>query len=128
MHELEPQAKGRRTLLATFERHAHDNPTRTFAAVARSGNIQDGFDDVSFAQVSRAVDCLAYDIEREFGRSKTFETILFFDSGFDLRYALAFFAFQKCGFKVSDCCGLFCSLLCAKIMFEGPAPRRQQLS
>ena len=92
-------AYGNRTLLETFDYIAWNIPEQVFVAVPISSSPDDGFRDVTYNEVGKAVDAFADEVERKYGTSNNFATSLFIGGSFDLRYALAFFAFQKLGFK-----------------------------
>lgn len=74
--------------------------SRVYATVPKTSDVQDGFLEVTFAEVQRAVDSLSHQIERHCGKNSNFETLLYLGPN-DLRYAVFWFAAFKCGFQVS---------------------------
>ena len=90
-------ARGNRTLLETFDFIAGHNPQQAFAAEAFSSDTNDGFRDVTYGELSRAVDTVAYMCEQKYGIGKDFETIMFIGGPSDLTYAIMFFALRSAG-------------------------------
>ncbi|RWA08436.1 hypothetical protein EKO27_g6678 [Xylaria grammica] len=63
------------------------------------GDVQDGFRDITAADVARCVNFMALWIEQKLGRSSSFETVSFIGVP-DLRGAVIFQALVKCGYKL----------------------------
>jgi acyl-CoA synthetase (AMP-forming)/AMP-acid ligase II len=100
MELLTDRAKGSRTLLEVLDCKARLHPDKTFASVPKGSDIDHGFRDVTFAEIHRSINATAHWLEDKFGKSTTFETLLYLGVH-DLRFTLIFFAAQKCGYTVS---------------------------
>ena len=94
---------GRRLLPSVLDELAKHNPDRLYAAIPRTGNISDGFSDVTVADLARCVDFTSRWLEDRVGRSNSFETITYIGVS-DLRGVVVFLAAVKCGYKVGFCC------------------------
>ena len=94
------QHYGSRLLPQVVYECARLDPRRVYATVPRSSDLSHGFRNVSMLELSKAVNRVAYWLERIVGRSKQFETVAYMGP-FDLRYAILFLAFVKCGYKVT---------------------------
>ena len=92
---------GRRLLPCVLDDEAQANPQRVFAALARSNDLSQGFQDVNFQQVANAVNHIAFWLRDVFGPvpDREFETLTYFGLP-DLRYSIVFYAAVKCGYKV----------------------------
>jgi len=92
---------GRRLLPCVLDDEARANPQRVFAALARSNDLSQGFQDVVFRQVAQAVNFTAYRLQTVFGSNldRRFETLTYIGLP-DLRYSIVFYAAVKCGYKV----------------------------
>lgn len=99
---------GERLLPHVIDAHAKFDPERVWASIARSTDLSQGFWDVKFRELARAVNNLAWYIHDRIGPGKNFETIGLVGI-FDIRYALFLFASIKCGYKVSVAAHLFSS-------------------
>ncbi len=93
------QAYGRRLMHKVLDDVALAKPERPLAAIMKTSKVEDGFRDVSFAEVANAVNVMAHEIERRSGKSQDFETLTYFGIP-DLRYQIMFLAGVKCGYKV----------------------------
>lgn len=93
---------GRRLLLSILDQESQSMPNRTFAAIAESTDISDGFGDVSVATIAIAANYLAYRLQSVFGTTleHDFETLTYIGAS-DLRYSIFFYAGVKCGYKVA---------------------------
>ena len=92
-----------RRLMPTILRHeAKYNPQRTFAMVAKSDNLEDGFLDVTFQQVAQAVDYASHWLQNRFenGDKPPRHTTLAYIGVPDLRYNILFYAGVQCRYKV----------------------------
>jgi len=96
-----PYAFGNRLLAETLADLASSEPHRTYASVPRTGNIADGFLDVSFGDMERMASALTGWVEDTWGRSSSFETIAYIGVP-DLRSTVVFFATVRNGYKVTD--------------------------
>ncbi|KAK2036916.1 transferase [Colletotrichum somersetense] len=75
-------------------------PDRVWASYAISSDIQeDGFRDVTIAQLAKAVNRLAWRIESAIGKSTTFETLGYIGLP-DVRHTILLLAAVKTGYKV----------------------------
>ena len=92
---------GRRLLPCLLDDEAQTNPQRVFAALARSNDLSQGFQDISFHQVANAVNFIAHRLQTIFGSNpdQDFETLTYIGPP-DLRYSVVFYAAVKCGYKV----------------------------
>ncbi len=96
-----PRNCGRRLLAPLVDEIALTEPKRTFVSVPRSADLHDGFEDISFSTFATAINRCAWWIEKELGKSETFETIGYLGP-IDLRYPILLVAAIKTGYKVSN--------------------------
>ncbi|PYH90579.1 AMP dependent ligase/synthetase [Aspergillus ellipticus CBS 707.79] len=90
--------RGQRLLPDIVDYYAHEETDRVFAAVPRSGNAAEGFEDVNMRAMATAVDHAAWWIDRAFeGVSK--KSTLAYVGPSDLRYPIVLLAFMKCGWN-----------------------------
>ncbi len=97
-HTNQP-AYGSRLLPQVLDDLAASKPKRVYASSPKTFDLEDGFRDVTVLQMSQAVNAMAWWLEKEIGRSSTFETLSYLGPP-DLRYAIVFLAAVKCGYKV----------------------------
>ncbi|KAI0813826.1 hypothetical protein GGR55DRAFT_702803 [Xylaria sp. FL0064] len=90
---------GKRLMPVVLDELAKNNPNRLYAVIPKSSNVDDGFRDITVADVARCVNFMAHWIEQRLGRSSSFETISFIGIP-DLRGAVVLQAVVKCGYKV----------------------------
>jgi len=90
---------GRRLVPVTIDETARDTPGRTFAIIPRSDSFKDGFINVSFHELARAVNRTAQWIEGTLGRGKDFETLAYIAPS-DLKYVILMVAACKARYKV----------------------------
>lgn len=90
---------GRRLFPTLIDERAISEPTRAFAAIPKSSDLRDGFIDISYHQLARAIDRCSWWLEKELGKARNFETIGYL-SILDLRYTILMFACIKVGYKV----------------------------
>ena len=76
---------GKRLLPQIIDAYAEHEPDRIWAAQARTNDIADGFNNITFKQLAHLVDYLAWFIEGKIGRGQNFESISYIGSS-DLRY------------------------------------------
>ena len=80
---------------------AQTNPHRVFAATANSTDLTQSFQDVSFAEMAKAVNFIAHQIQAEFRVEPEHQfPTLTYPGVPDLRYNVVFYAAIKCGYKV----------------------------
>ncbi|PQE21314.1 thioester reductase domain-containing protein [Rutstroemia sp. NJR-2017a WRK4] len=75
---INPSDRGRRLLPVVIDQLASTDPTRVFVSIPLTTSIQDGFRDITFEEISRAINRCAWWIEANIGRNEsndTFETI-----------------------------------------------------
>ena len=98
-HGTQSTPYGRRLMPAVLDAEASLNPTRIFASIPKTANLNDGFRDVYFAEVANATNLVAQWFQHFFGSPKRdFETITYIGV-LDLRYAIVQYAAMKCGYK-----------------------------
>lgn len=91
--------QGRRLLPNVVDELGAGDPSRIFVSIPKSTNIQDGFRDVDFRDLSRAISRCAWWIEETLGCSRSFETLNYVGPQ-DLRYVILLFAAIKTGYQV----------------------------
>ena len=96
-----PRNCGRRLLPSLVDDIALTDARRTFVSVPRSADLHDGFKDINYSTFATAVNRCAWWIEKELGKSETFETIGYLGP-LDLRYPILLLAAIKTGYKVSS--------------------------
>ena len=89
---------GQRLVPHLIDDIAHNDPFRTFCSLAKSSDISDGFQDVSYGSFANAINYLAWWIEVNLGKNSTFETVSYIGPP-DLRYIVLTIAAQKTGYK-----------------------------
>jgi len=115
-------AYGSRLLPQVLDDLAASKPERIYASLPKTFNLKDGFRDVTVLQISRAVNAIAWWLEKEIGRSSTFETVSYLGPP-DIRYAIVFLAAVKCGYKVRESSSTIRpSCLSRLTLFLGPPP------
>ena len=92
---------GRRLLPQLLDELSRSTPERLYASYPRSVDISQGFRDVTFQDMVRAVDAFAWWIKGTLGCSKNFETLSYLGIS-DLRTAIIFLASVKCGYKACE--------------------------
>jgi hypothetical protein len=94
---------GRRLMPTVLHAEAERNPQRPFAIVAKSENIEDGFQEVTFQQVSRAVNHVSLWLQGQFeenGSKPPRHATITYIGVPDLRYNIIFYAAVQCRYKV----------------------------
>lgn len=96
-----PPNCGRRLLPVVIDERAHDEPNRPWASIPIDDwELAQGYEDVTYGQLARAIDRLAWLIERSMGgRSAAFETVAYLGVP-DIRYHMMEMAACKTGHKV----------------------------
>ena len=95
-----PPNNGKRLIPTTIDEVAALDPERVFASILKSPvSPQDGYRDITFCQIANGINQVAWLLEKELGRSQTFETLAYLAPG-DLRYPIVAVAAVKVGYKV----------------------------
>ena len=94
---------GNRLLPTELDRIARESPSKIFASVPITADVNDGFRDISFLEIANGVDGFAHSLEQLHGRGNDFETLTFIGLP-DIRYVLVVLGAIKCGYKVSVHC------------------------
>lgn len=85
-HDQVPPDCGRRLQPAVIDARASQDPDKPWASLPLDDyDLSKGFEDISYAMFASAIDKMAWFIERELGKSSTFETIAFLGVS-DIRY------------------------------------------
>lgn len=92
-------AYGRRLVPQVVDELAATAPDRVYAAIPKTSDVQDGYRDVTMAELSGCVNFMARWLEQRFGKSETFETITYVGLS-DLKGITILLAAIKVGFKV----------------------------
>lgn len=99
--ESRPSEKiGRRLLPQIVDELAQHPPGRHFASISLSADAVDGWRDVSFKELSNAVNYAAWWMNVAVGTTADFETIAYLGAN-DIRYTVLLLAATKTGHKVS---------------------------
>lgn len=102
MATKEPLAYGRRLVPQVLDELANTDPQRVYAAIPRTADVKDGYQDITVADLARCVNFTAKWIEGKFGRNTNFETITYIGLS-DLRGIVTLLAAIKTGYKVRRC-------------------------
>ncbi|KAF7891931.1 hypothetical protein EAF00_008233 [Botryotinia globosa] len=97
---IAPSDRGRKLLSHTIDGLALSNPTRVFASIPSSNNIQDGFQDITYKNFTRSIDKCSWWMEKNLEHSETFETLNYVEPQ-DQRYIILLFAAINTGYQVS---------------------------
>lgn len=89
---------GERLLPQVIDAYAKRDPERIYALVPHSADVDQGFRRITMKELARAVNRIAWWIDREIGHSDNFETLAYMGAT-DIRYGIFFFAAIKCGYK-----------------------------
>ena len=89
---------GQRLIPQIIDAYAEYEPDRIWGTQARSDDISEGFNDITFKQLARCVNYLAWLIHNKIGPSSAFEAISYIGSS-DLRYCMLVWAAVKCGYQ-----------------------------
>ncbi|KAF3015839.1 hypothetical protein G7054_g6817 [Neopestalotiopsis clavispora] len=91
---------GQRLLPVIIDEVAQNDPNRTWACLPVDDyDLSQGFEDVTYAAFANAINKLAYFIEKTFGRSDKFDTIIYLGIP-DIRYYMLPYAACKTGHKI----------------------------
>lgn len=99
MASKEPQ-HGKRLLAVIVDELAKATPNRVWASIPNGSDPKDGFLDVTYAELGRAINRTAAWLEDTFGKSSSFETLAYIGL-FDVKYHIMVIAATKVGYKVS---------------------------
>lgn len=91
---------GCRPLPSLLDEIADSDPSRVFASIPKGREVQNGFLDINYGQLDRAVSNCAWFLRDEARLSKPFETFTYLGP-IDLRYQILCFAVLKVGAEVS---------------------------
>lgn len=91
---------GHRLIPQLIDERAKINPHGSVWSIPKSSNLADGFGDISYGQVARAINKTAWWIDERIGKSTTFENLAYIGPP-DLRYSIFTIAAQKTGHTVS---------------------------
>lgn len=92
---------------------AQEDPQRPVWSMPSSSNLADGFRDITYGQVARAINRTAWWIDENVGKSTTFETLAYMGPP-DLRYAILTIAAQKTGHTVSRRRNFYVQTMCLR--------------
>ncbi len=96
-----PPSCGHRLLPTVIDQLAWSDPLRIFTAVSATSDVRDGFIDVTYSQIGRAIDRCAWWIKDNLGTSSNFQTITYMGPA-DLVYAILILSCVKTGYRVSE--------------------------
>lgn len=101
MDSLKPEVPyGRRLIPTLIDEIAQNNPRKVFASIPRSFDLSEGYVDVTYDTLSKAINRAAAFLDGKFGKSTTSE-ILAYLGLFDIRYFVLICAACKTGYQVS---------------------------
>ena len=88
---------GHRLLTSMIDHHATETPDKVYVSISRSGDLSEGFLDVTYRQFVNAVNHASWWLDKEFGECQgSFDTFAY--SGLkDLRYPILAVAAVKVG-------------------------------
>lgn len=89
---------GRRLLPTLIDERASSEPSKPFAAIPKSSDVRDGFVDISYHELARAINRCSWWLENKLGKGRCFETVGYLGI-LDLRYTILMFACVKVGYK-----------------------------
>jgi acyl-CoA synthetase (AMP-forming)/AMP-acid ligase II len=96
-------------LAAEVDSLAKSDPGRRFGLIPKSNQIEDGFREITFLDLSRAVNATSWWVEKHIGRPNKGETIAYMGNN-DVRYILFMLASHKLGYTVCSYLVSVCSL------------------
>ncbi|RYP15959.1 hypothetical protein DL765_005399 [Monosporascus sp. GIB2] len=91
-----PATVGQRLLPSLVNEIALTDPGRVLYSVAKTGNLTDGFQDISATAFARAVDCYAWYLDKNMGPGRDFPTLTYMGPQ-DVVYAILILACVKTG-------------------------------
>ncbi|KAI9932541.1 hypothetical protein ASPWEDRAFT_144517 [Aspergillus wentii DTO 134E9] len=89
---------GQRLLATLLDELARKQPTRRFATIPKTANIDDGFVDISIADLANAVNYMAGWIQKNLGCSSDHASLAYLGAN-DVRYFVFILACSKTGYK-----------------------------
>lgn len=116
---------GKRLFPQVLDDAAAISPDNVIGMIAKSADISEGFREVTFLQLSNAVNFTAWWIQAQIGRSEIFETLAYMGIQ-DFRYLIVEIAAVKCGYQIllpgvrnsaTNNEELFQSTKCSKLLF-----------
>ena len=81
-----------------WDRMSKNEPDRVIASIPHGAELEDGYRDVTVREMADAINRAAWFLDKELGRSHTFETLCYLGPS-DLRYAILMSAAAKTGYK-----------------------------
>lgn len=90
---------GKRLLAEYVDYLAMSDPSRRFALIPRSDDVNDGFREVTVHDIARAANSMSRWIEKHLGPPREEETIAYMGNN-DIRYIILILASNKTGNKV----------------------------
>ena len=96
---LDDNSYGQRLLPTLVDEIASEDPDRAIVSLPVGRNPSDGYEDVNFASLARAINRCSWWLEKNLGKSSSFKT-LFYIGPQDLRLVILAFAAIKTGHKV----------------------------
>ena len=92
---------GRRLLPILIDEKAESTPDLPFVSIPVTSQPRDGFVDISYGRLAKAIDRCSWYIEEKLGKGYNFATLGYMGP-LDLRYIIFMFAAVKVGYKVSN--------------------------
>lgn len=96
-----PPNCGRRVITAVLDEVAVNDPNRVFVSIPKSNDMSEGFQDISYAIFSLAVNKCAWYLREKLGENYNPKTILYMGP-LDLRYVIIILAAAKAGHLVGS--------------------------
>lgn len=81
------------------DKRAIETPHRTYALVPRTQDLKDGYESVTYQQLSRAINKTAFWLDERLPRRGSFDTFTYLGPN-DIRWAIVLLASQKTGRKL----------------------------
>jgi len=98
---LSMKIAGQRLIYDIIDQRARDDHSRPYAAIPRTTNISDGFQDISWKVFANAINRCAAWMEARLGVSTSFQAVAYLGP-LDLRYQILAVAAGKTGHAVSN--------------------------
>lgn len=100
MESMKNVPHGHRLVPKLIDEIAIEAPEKVFASLPKSATLEDGYIDITYQDLSRAINRAAIFLDENFSRSASFETLAYLGP-FDLRYTIFVCAAPKIGYKAS---------------------------
>jgi len=97
---MDPTIETRKPYPLVIEERARDTPDRVYSIIPRTTDLQDGYRNLTYAEVAGAVDKLSWWLDEHLGKASNFETFAYMGAN-DHRYSFLYFAAMKTGRQVS---------------------------